>query len=174
MTLEQTKQRIPAALWASLSDVCYQQDVKFLQDVSKILGIPSSDIRRRILGARGEETIVLVEKEPWWETTNCTLTVCDKGGMWRRCSNLAETNTYCWDHRKFTKASDTIRRHDDPYLNELPKRYPIRCMGEIVWVCEKGTVRKANGEMDTMRIDLRTCVAYEDGSPSGNRQSSIE
>ena len=162
MALEHTKQRIPASLWASLTDVCYQQDMKFLQDVSRILGIPSSDIRRRILGARGEETMVLVEKESWWETTNCTLLVCGKGGMWRRCSNLAETNTYCWDHRKFTNASNTIRRHDDPHFREIAKRYPIRIGGEIVWVCEKGTVLKANGELDTMRIDLSTCIAYEE------------
>jgi hypothetical protein len=152
-------QRIPANLWASLKDICYQQDLKFLQDVSRLIGVDANEIKRRVLGLR-EQTIVLVEKDPWWMHTQCILLEC-VNGLWRRCSRMGESNSYCWEHRNFTTCSGQLRRFDDPYFATIVKRWPIRFMDEIVWVCDEGTVLKSNGENDEhIRIDRITMIAH--------------
>jgi hypothetical protein len=180
LSVHEHTQRIPAALWSSLTDVCYQQDMKFIQDVSKLLGIPANDIKRRIFGIRGETTLILSERDPWHSTTQCTVMELGKGRMWRRCSNIGEARSYCWDHRKYKHASETLRLYDDPYFSTMPKRYPVRYMGDIVWVCENGSVMKQNGELDNVHIDVRLQLASSIPADSSSlpisefRQEKIE
>ena len=155
-------QRLPAALWQSLQDMCYQHDLKFLQDVSQILKIPAADLKKKVLGVRGEPTVVLVDKDPWWARTQCCLMELGTGNMWRRCSGVGESNSYCWEHRHFTKEKPSLRRREDPYFANLVKRYPFDYLGEIVWVCERGTVvRQSGGRITDVRIDVKTGVAHE-------------
>jgi len=155
-------QRLPAALWQSLQDMCYQHDLKFLQDVSRILKVPASDLKKKVLGVRGEPTVVLVDKDPWWARTQCALMELGAGNMWRRCSGVGESNSYCWEHRHITKEKPGVRRYDDVYFRSLVKRHPFDYMGEIVWVCERGTVVRQNGtRMADVRIDWKTGVAHD-------------
>jgi len=159
--MEQT-QHIPAALWKSLQDICWTQDRKFIQDVSRIIGVDSADVMRRVVGRRGEPNIVLVDKDPWWMGTQCTIMErgLDGGKLWRRCNKLGESNSYCWNHRNFTKPSAFIKKVGDSYFDRLLKRYPVRVLDEIVWVCEKGTVLGEDGRLLDFTIDLKTCVAH--------------
>ena len=159
LSVSEHTQRIPAALWNSLTDICYQQDIKFIHNVSKLVGIPANDIKKRIFGIRGEQTLILSEQEPWPLTSQCAVMELGLGNMWRRCANIGEANSYCWDHRHYKDKSTTMRLHADPYFSKIIKRYPIRYMGEIVWVCEQGSVIRLDGKMDDVRIDLKTCVA---------------
>lgn len=162
MSIEKETQRIPAALWKSLQDVCYQQDVKFLQDVSRIIGVPAQDLKRRILHARGEPTIVLVDKDPWWIETQCASMVLGNGNLWCQCSNPAESNTFCWDHRRFQEGKRKDLRHiGDPYFQTLPKRWPVRFDKNIVWVDANGTVLDRFGSrVPNLTIDRTTGIAH--------------
>jgi hypothetical protein len=160
MPQHEVQQRIPAGLWTALQDVCYAQDVQFVKDVAKLLGKDPADMRRRILGARGELATVVSDSDPWWTGTQCTLLTRGKGGLWVRCNHIGESNGQCWEHRTFAHSSQNVKRMDDPYFEELPRRYPIRFQGEIVWVCEKGSVLTGEGEiLADVRMDPVTAVA---------------
>lgn len=159
MSVKEKTQRIPAALWESLQDVCYAQDVQFIKDVAKIIGQNANDVRRRILGPRGESTVVLVDSDPWWIGTSCCLQERGPNGLWSRCNKGGESNGYCWGHRNFSNPSFRLKRADDPYFEGLLRRYPVRLLGEIVWVCEQGTVLGSEGIRSDVTIDVKTCVA---------------
>lgn len=152
-------QRIPATLWTALQDICWAQDVKFIQDVSRIIGKDASDVKRRVLGVRGEPNIVLVDKDPWWIGSQCSIMELGPGAIWRRCNKMGESNSYCWDHRHFVRSTYRLRHNADPHFNGLLRRYPVRFMDELVWVCEKGTVLRGSGELMDVTIDLKAGVA---------------
>jgi hypothetical protein len=149
-------QRIPACLWESLQEICYRQDVRFISDVSKILGIPAIELKKRILGVRGMPTAVTVERGPWWAETQCPIMDKHAGNMWRRCGSYCESSGYCWAHRHF-RVSYTTRRYDDPYFTSLAKRWPVRIDDEIVWVSADGDVLNGSGILiKGMTVDLNT------------------
>lgn len=149
-------QRIPACLWESLQEICYRQDIRFISDVSKILGIPAIELKKKILGVRGMPTAVVVDRGPWWTETQCPIMEKQPGNMWRRCGSYCEASGYCWTHRHF-RVSHTTRRHDDPYFADLPKRWPVRIEDEVVWVSSEGDVLDGSGHLiKHMTIDLET------------------
>jgi len=153
--------RIPASLWAALKEVCYAQDLKFLQDVSRIIGVDANDIRRRVLGPLGEANILLVDSDPWWMGSMCALMELGPGGLWRRCNKMGESNSYCWDHRNFVNPTHKVKHHSDSYFMNVVKRKPARFNGEIVWVCDKGTVLAESGKIMPFTIDVRLGLARE-------------
>lgn len=156
-------------LWDSLQEICYKQDQRFLEDVSRILGVPASDVKKRILGIRGAPTAVLVESGPWWVNTTCSIQSRGPGGMWKRCGRLAEPNTYCWEHRHFRTSSDTMKLYTDSYFDGMKKRWPIQYMSEIVWVDEEGTVLRNDGtQIPKLHIHYKTGLAtYASGNERG-------
>lgn len=159
-SIREETQRIPAGLWQALQDVCYEQDMKFLRDVSRIIGKDVNDIKRRVLGVRGEPNVVLVDADPWWMQSRCSIMELGPGSVWRHCNKMGESNTYCWDHRNFVRATYRLRNKDDPYFETIVKRHPVRFMDEIVWVCKGGSVLRDSGELiPDVLIDLDTLVA---------------
>ena len=160
-SIHEETHRLPACLWASLQEMCYQLDQKFIHDIAPLIGVNANDIRKKILGVRSEPTVVLVDKDPWWMTSQCSLMERGIGCIWRRCSRPGESNTVCWDHRLYKEPTKTLRRYDDPYFKTLLKRWPVRLENTIVWVCEKGSVLNQHGTIRSdIRIDLRTGMAY--------------
>jgi len=151
-------QRIPACLWESLQEICYRQDIRFLADVSKIIGIPAIELKKRILGVRGIPTAVSVERGPWWAETQCPVMEKEPGNMWRRCGSYCESSGHCWTHRHF-RVSSTIRRYDDPYFATLPKRWPVRLDDEILWATADGELLSGAGlVIKGITIDLDTKI----------------
>jgi hypothetical protein len=152
-------QRIPAVLWDSLQEICYRQDIRFIADVSKLIGVPALELKKRILGVRGQPTAIAVERGPWWSESQCPIMDRGSGNMWRRCGEYCESHGHCWKHRSF-KVSHTTRRFDDPYFAELPKRWPVRLDDEVVWVSESGDVLNGSGAIvKGLTVDLKTRTA---------------
>lgn len=160
-------QRLPAALWESLQDVCYKYDVKFLQDVSHIIGVPAGDLKKHILGIRGIATSIAVvphAEAPWWESSQCPLMELDDGGMWRRCISHREIHESCWKHRKFKRDTDILKKHNNPIFDSLEKRWPMRLGGELMWVTNSGEVYDDAGELKKGMCIYRTSrIARMDG-----------
>lgn len=153
-----TPTRIPAALWDSLQEICWRHDNKFLDDASRILGIPAIEVKRRVLGVRGAVSAVVSSTGPWYEGTLCAKMVLCPGEMWRRCSETAEQNGYCWQHKRGVPNHFT-----NTYFESLPKRYPYKLDGEIVWVGEDGSVMNGSGTvLEKVHIDRETGVCFDD------------
>jgi hypothetical protein len=169
-TVESETQRIPALLWESLQEVCVRQDQKFLSDVSRILGVPAIELRKRVLGTRGVATTVLVEHGPWWSGLQCHI-VERKESLWTRCSNHCMSGTTCMKH-KDVRNGWNIRRYDDPYFAEMKQRKPVRVDGAVYWVSEKGDVVNVHGvAVPHMHIDYETrsvTLLGEDGGSKGD------
>lgn len=159
-------QRLPAGLWDSLQEVCYRHDVKFLHDISRLIGIPTGDLKKRILGVRGIQTVVAKETEgPWWETAQCPLLILDDGGMWRRCIRRCEAHGTCWKHRNYSRDTDSLKKVSSVDLSKLETRWPMELESELVWVSEDGRrVYTDSGELKKgVRIDRLNGVAFYDG-----------
>lgn len=167
-------QRIPAALWSSLQEICYRQDQIFLQDVSRLIGVPAIDIKRRVLGVRGVPTRVEITPEtsgPWWTATQCPLMEQTPGNMWRRCGMYCEANGTCWEHRVY-RLSPLLRHYDDPYFKTLRKRRPVRYKDRIYWVDSSNTVLDDKGVVvDDMTIDLNTRTVYTNNEYESSSES---
>ena len=154
ITSQQTR-RIPAALLESLQEVCYRQDVQFLQEVSKLIGVPVSELKQRVIGKNtGFPTAVLTEEGPWWEGTQC-IAMEKKGSLWFRCSSYADSGSQCWLHRR------PMFTYNDPMFTVLPQYTPARIEGRIVWVDKEGLVYNEFGEiLKEWLIDLTNGHAY--------------
>jgi hypothetical protein len=151
----ETQARIPLGLWDSFQEICFRFDNKFIEDVSRILGVSSVDIRRKVLGVRGAPTTVITVSGPWWEGQTCAMMVAGPAGLWHRCGHLAEGGDTCWRHR-----SGRGRRHDDSYFARLKKRHPFKLEGRLVWVAEDGSVTTDGGvPLKGVTINLRNGVA---------------
>ena len=151
----QKTRRIPAALLESLQEVCYRQDVQFLREVSKLIGVPVAELKQRILGKNtGFPTTMLVEEGPWWEGTQC-IAMEQKGSLWFRCSSYAESGSQCWMHRR------PMMTYNDPMFTTLPQYTPARIEGRVVWVDKDGLVYNEFGEiLKGWLIDLTNGHAY--------------
>jgi hypothetical protein len=155
VTTSQKTRRIPAALLESLQEVCYRQDVHFLHEVSKLIGVSVSELKQRILGKNtGFPTTVLTEEGPWWEGTQC-IAMEKKGSIWFRCSSYADSGSQCWMHRRPTMT------YNDPMFTSLPQLTPTRIEGRVVWVDKEGLVYNEFGEiLKEWLIDLTNGHAY--------------
>jgi hypothetical protein len=153
-TVSQTR-RIPAALLESLQEVCYRQDVQFLQEVSRVIGVPVADLKKRIIGINtGFPTTVLVEEGPWWEGTQC-VAMEKNGSLWARCGSYADSGNQCWTHRR------PMRLYNDPWFASLPEYKPARIEGRAVWVDKDGLVYNEFGEiLKDWLVDLTNGSAY--------------
>lgn len=155
VTTSQKTRRIPAALLESLQEVCYRQDVHFLHEVSKLIGVSVSELKQRILGKNtGFPTTVLTEEGPWWEGTQC-IAMEKKGSIWFRCSSYADSGSQCWSHRR------PMMTYNDPMFASLPQLTPTRIEGRVVWVDKEGLVYNEFGEiLKEWLIDLTNGHAY--------------
>lgn len=143
-------QYIPAGLWDGLQEVCFRHDQKFVQDVSRILGIPAIDIKRKILGTRGVPTIIPEAEGPWWIGGSCPI-MERTGYLWRRCTAPIEGHGTCWTHLEGGV------RFDDEQFTEIAKRVPFRFEGEVYWVADDGTALNNFGmPVTTFTVDLKT------------------
>ena len=153
-----TPTRVPAALWESLQEICWRQDNKFIEDASRIIGIPAAEIKRRVLGARGVVSAVVSTSSSWYDGGRCPMMLPGPGEMWRRCCEPAEVNGFCGIHKK-----GRGMKYDNSYFSTLLKRHPWRFEGAVVWVCENGTVLTESGTiLKDIRIDITNGLCYDD------------
>jgi hypothetical protein len=145
-------------LFESLEEICWRFDNKFIEDVSHIIGIPSTDIKRKVLGVRGSQKILLCDSTPWWQENACPSMVLENGGMWRRCNKLCTPDGFCKKHG----GGKHGLLYDNPYFEKFPKRHPFKYNGEIVWVAEDKSVLTQSGEiLKNVEINIHNGVASE-------------
>jgi hypothetical protein len=150
--------RVPAALWESLQEICWRHDNKFVEDAARILGVPSSEIKRLVLGNRGTLSAIVTTNSDWYEGQQCPIMTLGIGEMWHRCSEAAEANGYCWTHRKGKGI-----HYDSPFITSLPQRKPFELEGTLVWVDNDGCVFNNMGMLlKDIRIDIVNGVCYDD------------
>lgn len=138
--------RIPAFLWDALQDVFYEQDVAFLKMLAPHIQVPLSELKRTLLGTRGQATTIHVgNSDAWWETELCPLRCRDARGVWRQCGYHREASGFCRKHRNFWQATADLKHKDDPWFQNVCQRTPARYEGEVVWVAKDGSVMRADG-----------------------------
>lgn len=168
MEFNSTPTRVPAALWESLQEICWRQDLKFLEDAARILNVPAAEIKRRVLGTRGVLSAVVSTNSTWYEGMQCPIMIPGGGEMWRRCCEPAECNGFCWGHKKGKGL-----RHDSDYFRGLPVRTSWRLDGTLVWVADDGAVYDEVGrELKGLTIDITNGIAHDSRpvAPSWTRE----
>jgi len=162
-------QRLPVQLWDSLQETCYRHDNKFIQDISRIIGIPAKDIKRKVFGTRGVLTTVVVEEGPWWVGLQCAV-MTQVGYMWRRCGVQCESHGSCWEHRGLALVG---RRFNDVNFKDMPLLTAFNYDGSIYWVAKDGTAYDSCGMPAAITVDLNRRLVYlQDGSQKIDRYTS--
>lgn len=157
MTTETTvvQTRLPIFMWEALKDSFYEFDAQFLRDVAPLVGVPVTELKAKILGARGAltNTVVLASDTAWWERELCPLFVCT-GNVWRGCGQPREPHGTCARHQfwKMMRDPHVCERAD---LTE-PLRLPKSWRGENVWVSP--TTNDACREDGEIIKGLRICA----------------
>lgn len=149
--------RMPIGMLDHLQTICARQDQQFISDVARILDIPTSDMRRKILGVLGTPTTVFTESNPWWMDTQCPIMSQSPCGMWKRCGNMSESHGTCWKHRT-TKGPV----YSDPIFTKMEDRIPFRYNNEVYWAAKDGSVLDSTGSivMDfKFSLKSRTVIA---------------
>lgn len=159
MTALQT--RLPAFLWNALQDTFYEQDVAFLRALAPHIQVPLPELKRTLLGARGQLTTIQVSTaDAWWETELCPLRHRDATGVWRQCGHRREASGFCRKHRDFWAATEALKHKDDPWFQNVVHRMPCRFEGAVVWVAPDGTViRQDDTAIEGLYIDMKTGIA---------------
>ena len=150
--------RIPSYLLESLEEICWRHDNKFIEDISRILGVNSHEMKKKILGVRGTSKTVLCETGSWWMESKCPGMVRNKTGIWFRCNAACESSGLCAKH--------TIKNpkylYDDPYFEKIEKRKPFKYNDEVVWVADDGSVMTYSGILlKNVSINIHNGVASE-------------
>ncbi len=153
--------RIPSFLWDALQDTFYEQDVAFLRAIAPHIQVPFAELKRTLLGARGQLTTVQVSQaDAWWETELCPLRCRDTRGVWRQCGNYREATGFCRKHRNFWEGTDVLKHKDDPWFQNVCCRIPCKFEGERVWVAKDGSVLREDGRLlPGVEIDAETGIA---------------
>ena len=165
-----TPTRVPAGLWDSLQEICWRQDVRFMEDAARILGVPAVEIKRRLLGTRGVLCGVVSTDGAAYDGTQCPIMVLHPGERWARCSEAAEVNGFCWLHRK-----GKGQRFDSCFFEGFEKRHPFRFEGEIVWAAADGSVLTGGGKiLKDVCIDITNGVAHDRRPPPPTKTKEVE
>jgi len=158
MTTETHK--LPAELWSALQSVCYEQDRRFLRDVSVITGIPEANLKSALLGRFGAPTTVLVEGGPWWTGSTCHFMERRAGGLWHPCGAYREAGGTCSKHTR-SRVTGSLKRMEDPVFQTMKTCVPVRLGTEIVWVRDDGSAMTTEGVPLPLRVDVALGVAHE-------------
>lgn len=147
MSTEPVQTRIPSFLWNALQDVFYEQDVAFLKTLAPHAGVPLAELKRTLLGTRGQLTTIHVgNTDTWWETELCPLRRRDCRGIWRNCGHYREEHGFCKHHRDFWESTPILKHKDDPWFQQVAHRSPWRYHDEIIWVSTAGDAIRENGD----------------------------
>lgn len=138
--------RIPSFLWNVLQDAFYEQDVAFLRVIAPHIQVPLPELKRTLLGARGQLTTIHVgNADAWWETELCPLRCRDHHGIWRQCGHQREATGFCRKHVTFFEGTADLKHKDDSWFQNVTRRVPCRYEEEIVWVADDGSVLQEDG-----------------------------
>lgn len=177
--MDSIQTRIPTYLWESLQDVFYEHDYEFLRQVSYIIKVPVSELKRNILGSKGTSTSILVSKDnAWWEGQKCPLRVRTAYGLWKQCPHFREGHGHCGEHKGWTKRKSThnLKHKDDLYFQKLKRRNPFNLDGDIVWVSEEGDAVDGEGspiEGIKILMDLGMVILKNDYDKLSVSQKSL-
>lgn len=149
-----TTQYIPAGLWEGLQEICFRKDQDFIRDISRIIGVPAIEIKRKVLGTRGVPTVIPEAHGPWWLNNACPI-MERTGYLFRRCLHPMESHGACWQHKE-----GGVRFDDEQFLG-METRVPFRYLGELYWVAKDGSVLNGFGMpilTFTVDLDYRTVI----------------
>lgn len=146
--------RLPNLVHEHLSDIVRRNDTRFIEHVTRILGIPAREIRKRVFGTMGVITPVLCQTRPWWTEGQCVISECHNESLWMRCGAMAVENGVCFRHLR----SPDLVRYDSPLLQTLPRRRPVEYDGEIYWASEAGDMVSSSGQVVPMTMNWKAGV----------------
>jgi hypothetical protein len=149
--------RVPAALWECLQRICWEQDNRFLEDAARIINVPAAEIKRRVLGTRGVLSAVVTTTSNWYDGEQCPIMIECGERMLRRCCEPAESNGFCWSHRKGKGIE-----YDSEYVKSLEVREAWRIDGQTVWVDADGIVYDRVGKiLKGLHIDTTNGIIHD-------------
>ena len=151
----ETKQYLPAGLWDCLQSICWNHDNQFIKDVSRIIRVPVSDLKKRVFGPRGTLTTIVTTDDPWWTHNSCPV-VEKRGNMWIRCNGVINSCGTCFEHLN-TIHNPQTKYFDNIMFADMLKRYSFKYENNIYWAAEDGSVLNSCGLVrKDLKFDLKT------------------
>ena len=87
--MEKKSLRLPAFLIDSLMDACWEHDMMFISELSKLIDIPTSELRKTLLLDESKQSVCIAtdEKTKYLESVHCPALIKQDDGSFLQCSN---------------------------------------------------------------------------------------
>ena len=88
--MEKKNLRLPAFLIDSLDEACWEQDMMFITELSKLIDIPIMELRKTLLLDETKQSVcvALDEKTKYLESVQCPALIKQDNGSFVQCSNF--------------------------------------------------------------------------------------
>ncbi len=129
--MEKKPLRLPAHLIEAFSDACWEQDMLFLSELSKLIDIPVSEMRKTLLMADTKQNVCVAteDKIKYLHDIQCPAMLKQEDGSYLRCSGYR----ICFE-KKCSLHKTSISSSNLKWISD-----PIFSNGEYVKFVKDGT-----------------------------------
>lgn len=87
--MEHKTLRLPAFLKDSLSNACWEHDMMFITELSRLIDVPIVELRKTLLMEESKQTVCIAteEKETFLDDIQCPAMLKQEDGSYTRCGN---------------------------------------------------------------------------------------
>jgi hypothetical protein len=88
--MEKKSLLLPAFLTDSLADACWEHDMMFISELSKLIDIPIDELRKTLLMSERKQSVCIAvdEKTKWFDDIQCPALIKQDDDSFVRCSGF--------------------------------------------------------------------------------------
>lgn len=116
---------LPAFLTDSLADACWEHDMMFITELSKLIDIPIDELRKTLLMSERKQSVCIAvdEKTKWFDDIQCPALIKQDDESFVRCSNFRICfNKKCSVH-KICVSNENLKWISDTMFSEDSSKY---------------------------------------------------
>lgn len=117
--MEKKPLRLPAHLIDAFSEVCWEQDMLFISELSKLIDVPTSELRKTLLLADSKQSVCIAteDKTKYLDDIQCPAMIKQEDGSFLRCSGYR----ICFEKRctlhKISVSNTNLKWITDPIFS---------------------------------------------------------
>ncbi len=158
---------LPAFLTDSLADACWEHDMMFITELSKLIDIPIDELRKTLLLSERKQSVcfAIEERTKWFDDIQCPALMKQDDGSYVRCSGFR----ICFEKKcsihKTSVSSEKLKWISDTMFNEDSSEYvKIVKDGETRFVLKSALDTSIDKTIHTIKEkdDKDSCDSEED------------
>ena len=117
--MEKRPLRLPAHLVDAFSEVCWEQDMLFISELSKLIDVPITELRKTLLLADSKQSVCIAteDKTKYLDDIQCPAMMKQEDGSYLRCTGYR----ICFEKKcslhKISVSSSNLKWISDPIFS---------------------------------------------------------